>query len=272
MLLRSSGQVVPGNTLFKSLMFGFFLNNLLPARAGDIARGAALKAVEKTPMGISLSTIVIERAMDMFTLALMLSAGAMLVSRSSIMLTVAAAALAIALLLVMMLITAYKYETFISRKLEKRFPAVSGFLTSMKEGLYKMYYNPGSLALSIAISLPVWVLEVSGVYIAAMAIGYRISFPLAIVAGITSFVGLTIPVTPGGIGVYEVTMVGVFALFGIPIATGMSLALVDHFVRTSVLFVFGAISTIHLGFASRAYFAEKKGQKVKSTSFDIKGE
>lgn len=257
-LLRTSGHVVPRSILFKCLMFGFFLNFFLPARAGDIARGGALKATGKTPMGISLSTIVIERAMDMLTLALLLGAGAMFVTRSGTMLAVAGAALVIALLLVLVLAFAYKYDRFISRKLGKRFPAISGFMSTMKEGLYKMYDNPGALVLSVAISIPVWLLEISGIYIAAKAIGYSIPFSLAAVAGITSFLSLTIPVTPGGIGVYEGTMVGVFVLFGIPVTTGISLALVDHFVRASVTLIFGMISTIHLGFASRAYFAEAR--------------
>jgi hypothetical protein len=93
---------------------------------------------------------------------------------------------------------------------------------------------------------------------AAMAIGYNIPFSLAAVAGITSFLAQTIPLTPAGIGVYEGTMAGVFVLFGIPRSTGFSLALVDHFVRASVTIIFGMISTIHLGFASRAYFAEAR--------------
>lgn len=255
-LLRTSGYAVPRDILFKSLMFGFLLNYFIPARAGDIARGAALKATEKTPMGISLSTIVIERAMDMFTLAFLLGAGAMLVSRNSTMIMVAEAALAIAFLLVVMLIFAYRYDAFISRKLGKRFPAISGFMTAMKEGLYKIYSNPSALMLAVAISIPVWLFEISGIYIAALAIGYKIQFALATVAGITSFIAQTIPITPGGIGIYEGTMVGVFALFGIPLLKGISLTLVDHFVRASVTLIFGMISTVHLGFASRAYFAD----------------
>lgn len=254
-LLRTSGYVVPRDTLFKSLMFGFFLNYLIPARAGDIARGAALKATEKTPMGISMSTIVIERAMDMFVLALMLAGSAMLVSGSGTMLILTIGTLAVAFLLVVLLAFVYKYDAFISRKLGNRIPSIQGFMSTMKEGLYRIYSNPSALILSTAISVPVWLFEISGIYIAAMAIGYKIQFPLAAVAGITSFLGQTIPVTPAGIGVYEGTMVGVFTLFEIPLSTGVSLALVDHFVRASVTIIFGMVSMVHLGFASRRYFA-----------------
>ncbi len=260
-LLRTSGNVVPRDILFKSLMFGYLLNYFLPARAGDIARGAALKYTEKTPMGISLTTIVIERAIDMFMLALLLGAGAALLSGSGTVFTLALASLVIAVLLVMLLFLSYKYGAFISEKLGKRIPSISGFINTMKVGLGRLYSNPNALFLSIILSLPVWFFELSGTYLAARAIGYPISFSLASVAGITSFLSQTIPVTPAGIGIYEGTMAGVFVIFGIPLSIGISLALVDHFVRASVIFIIGTISTIHLGFASRTYFVERRKRK-----------
>jgi uncharacterized protein (TIRG00374 family) len=218
-------------------------------------------------MGISLTTIVIERAIDMLTLAFLLGAGALLLSSSGTVMTLAVVSLAIALLLVMLLLIFYKYGRFISEKLGKRIPSISGFINIMKEGLDRLYSNPSAIFLSIIISLPVWFFEISGTYLAARAIGYPISFSLATVAGITSFLSQTIPVTPAGIGVYEGTMAGVFVIFGIPLSMGISLALVDHFVRASVIFIFGMISTIHLGFASRTYFVER-GNKNEVDSIE----
>ena len=262
-LLRTSGYTVPANILFKSTMFGFLLNYLLPARAGDIARGAALKATRKIPMGISLSTLVIERSLDTFTLGLMLGGTAVLLSKTSSMIALSMAAFAIAFLLMAALFLTYKYDNIISKMLGKRFPEISGFMGAMKEGLYKTYSNPNALLVSGALSIPVWIFEISGVYIAAIAIGNKITFLQATLAGITSFFALTIPVTPGGIGVHEGAMAGVLALLGIPIATGISLALVDHFIRGSVTVVFGMISAIHLGFASRGHFVQAKKASKK---------
>ena len=260
-LLRTSGFVIPRDIIFKSLMFGFFMNYLIPARVGDIARGAAIKATEKIPMGISLTTIVIERAMDMLALAFLLGVGTMLVSRMG-SLILSAVALGGALLLVLVLLFAYKFDNLFSRVLGKKFPAITGFMSTMKEGLYKLYDNPSALVLSVVISVPIWLLEISGIYIAALAIGYKIPFSLATVAGITSFLAQTIPITPAGIGVYEGAMVGVLSVFEVPVSKAMSLTLVDHFVRGSVIFILGMISTIHLGFASRSYFLERKKNSV----------
>lgn len=252
---------MPRDTLFKSLMFGYLLNYFLPARAGDLARGAVLKTTEKIPMSISLPTIVIERAMDMFTLAVLLGLSAVLLSKSSTVITLAGISFAIAVLLILLLFLASKFDLLISRKLGKRIPAISGFLATMKEGIGKMFDNPSAMILSLVISLPVWFFEISGTYLAARAIEYPISFSLATVAGITAFISQTIPVTPAGIGVYEGTMAGVFGLFGVPLSIGISLALVDHFVRASVTLIFGMIATVHLGFASRAYFVNREKNK-----------
>ena len=60
-ILRSAGHVVPRDMIFRCIMFGWLLNYLLPARIGDIARGFALKTTEEKPLGMSLSTIVLER-------------------------------------------------------------------------------------------------------------------------------------------------------------------------------------------------------------------
>lgn len=255
-LVRISGYEVSKDILFKSLMFGFFLNLFLPARAGDIARCAALKSTQKIPMGISLSTIVIERAMDMFILALLLIIGMMFLPKNKALSNLAGISVIIAFLLIGGLIFINRYDKFIFGKFEKKFPIISIFIKSMKEGAKKMYYNPIALFYSIVLSFPVWVFEIFGTYLAAKAIGSEISVSLAMVVGITSFLSQTIPLTPAGIGIYEGTMAGVFELFGISLTTGISIALVDHFMRVTFTIIFGVISTIYLGPASRACFLE----------------
>ena len=49
-------------------------------------------------------------------------------------------------------------------------------------------------------------------------------------------------------------------LFSVPSAMGMSIALVDHFARGLVIYVFGLIATIHIAFASRWYFRKNRGK------------
>jgi hypothetical protein len=48
-------------------------------------------------------------------------------------------------------------------------------------------------------------------------------------------------------------------LFSVPSATGMSIALVDHFARGLVIYVLGLVATIHIAFASRWFFKKSRG-------------
>lgn len=59
---------IPTPRLYGPMMIGFAFNNILPARAGEVARPLALYKQEKVPLGAGFSTILIERLVDVFTL------------------------------------------------------------------------------------------------------------------------------------------------------------------------------------------------------------
>lgn len=63
---------VPAHRLFNPLMIGFGFNNVLPARAGEVARPYALMKQEKIPFTAGLSTIVAERLVDILSLLVLL--------------------------------------------------------------------------------------------------------------------------------------------------------------------------------------------------------
>jgi hypothetical protein len=256
-ILHASGYIVPKSSLFKAIMFGFFLNYLLPARAGDVARGVALKTTEDVPFSIAFSSIVIERAMDMITLALLLGAGIFLTGSGGV-LALAGVSIALGLLLVAGLVFVYRFEDFTVRLLEKRFNFIEPFIKRMKEGLYALAHNPSAILAGMLLSAPVWLFEVAGIYLAARAVHYSISYAVSVVSGITAFLALTIPVTPAGLGVHEASITALLSLYQVPEHIGMSIALVDHLARAVITVVFGVVSAVHIGFASRSFFREQK--------------
>jgi len=254
-LLRTSGYTIPKDAIFKCLMFGWFLNYLVPARLGDVARGIALKTTERTPLSVGLATIVVERAMDMAILAVLLVPAVAVLGRSKfIFLEVFAVGVIIAL--VVSLILVYKFDHVFVRMLKKRYASVAESMKLLKQAIKEIYDNPYAIALCLGISLPVWLFEVVSIYFAAKALDFDISFSIAVISGVVAFIAQTIPLTPAGIGVHEGSIASVLALFGIPLDAGLSIALLDHFARGLVIYLFGALSTIHIGFASREYFKE----------------
>lgn len=258
-LLRTSGFRVHRDTVFKCIMFGWLLNSLLPARIGDVARGMALKTTENTPLGISLSTIVIERAMDMLTLALMLMTAIFIVAGSSApLLSIAIGAIVVTIGLVLGLIALYKYNHVILNRLGSRFEELGKGIPVLKAGLRNIYGNPQAIILCLILSVPVWLFEVSSIYFSARALHFELIPSMAMLSGIVAFIAQAIPTTPAGIGVHEASIAGVLMLFGVSATTGTAIALVDHFVRILVIYVVGMISAVHIGFDSRKYFRNNR--------------
>ena len=256
-LLRSAGYVFPKDTIFRCIMFGWLLNYVLPARVGDVAGGVALKSTEGAPLGMSLSTIVLERAIDMITLAFLLGVSASLFfPKRFLMLEVIAIGIAVVLLLLLFLI--YKFDYLIVNKLKNRFPSIKESIPLLKQGLDKLYKNPQAIVLCLFLSVPIWLFEISSLYFAAKAINFGLPFSLATVSGIAAFIAQVLPLTPAGIGIHEASITGILALFGISPGIGTSIALVDHFARGIIIYIFGLISAIHIAFASRVYFKRRE--------------
>jgi uncharacterized protein (TIRG00374 family) len=269
-LLRTSGHRIHVDTGFKCIMFGWFINYLLPLRIGDIARGFTLKTTEGTPLSIGLSTIVIERAMDMFTLAVILMASIFLMTSNVELFEIALISLLVSIALIIGIFIIYKYEHVLVRVLGSRFIQLDGSISEFKKGVSNLSSNPQAILLCIILSMPIWLFELLCIFFSARAIHLDLSIGLTVVAGITAFVMQAIPTTPAGIGVHEGTIAGVLMLFGINASIGTSIALVDHFARGAVIFIFGAISAIHIGFESRPYFTGVKHKDEKTLDVEPK--
>ena len=263
-LLRSAGYVYPRDTLFKCLMFSWFLNYIVPARLGDVARGVALKMTAKAPLGMTLSTIVIERILDLVTLALFLLIASGLFYNESFVYIEAGVIVIVATLLCLLLVI-YKYDQKIVALFEHRIPSIQQSVALLKDGLDNISRNPQAMVLCFALSIPVWFLEIVSIFFAAKSVGFELPFASAAIAGVVAFTAQALPVTPAGLGIHEASIVGILLLFSVPNAIGLSIALIDHFARGAVIIIFGLIATVHIGFASRWFFKEKQDFQERTT-------
>src|SRR5918912_1146960 len=63
---------VKTSTLFRALVVGFTVNNLLPLRMGEIARAYLLARWCKIPYGATVASLLVERVLDGLSLAMLL--------------------------------------------------------------------------------------------------------------------------------------------------------------------------------------------------------
>lgn len=252
MLLKISGQNAPFGIVHKNLVFGFFMNYLIPARAGDIIRTLTLKATTGIPAGISLTTIVIERIIDMTIITLLLILSLSMIPASSTTTAISITSLFIVVVLITILCLVYALNS----KLATRFPKHESFIQSTKTTIQSMF-TP-MFALPFLISIPLWIIEFSTIYLISKSIGLDIPYFVTTTAGITAALAQTVPVTVGNIGIYEATMTGFLSLFGVPASTGFTISVIDHSIRIIILVVLGIIATVHIAFLSRNYFRKSK--------------
>lgn len=256
-LLRTAGHLASRGDVFRSIAFGWFVNFLLPARAGDAARGLALKTTADVPFGVATGLVVVERVLDMAVLG-----GTMLVVAGLFLRTqraewLAAGAFAIAAVLLLGLVAVTVLDDRVADRLRGRFPTVEEGLAELKRALVRTAGNPWALALALLLSVPVWTAEVSTIYFSARAVGVDLGSVATVTTAVAAFLAQAVPVTPAGIGTYEATITAVLSLFGVAPGEATALALADHFTRVGLVYVVGAICAVHIGFRSRAYFREK---------------
>ncbi|WP_052367947.1 flippase-like domain-containing protein [Haloferax sp. ATB1] len=265
-LLRSAGDIASRGGVFRSIMTGWFVNFILPARAGDAVRALSLKSTEDVPVSVSGGLIVVERALDMITLGVAMITISLLfvdVPRSDYL---AASAFAIAAILVVGLVVLSFGSGHLVERFGDRFPSLAGGIRSLNRMLHRLMRNPYALVLSTFLSAPVWLLEVSTIYFSGRALGLDLTSVATVTTAVGAFVAQAVPLTPAGIGTYEATITAILSLFGVSNQVAMTLGLVDHFVRVAVVYVVGAICTVHIGFRSRAYFRQRSEQVDGRTS------
>lgn len=256
-LLRTAGHLASRADVFRSITFGWFVNFLLPARAGDAARGLALKTTAEVPFGVATGLVVVERVLDMTVLGVaMLVVGAVFLRTQRVEL-LALGAFGIAAVLLLGLVAVVVLDHRIADRLRERFPSIEEGLVELDLAMRRTAANPWALSLALMLTVPVWAAEVSTIYFSARAVGIDLTSVATVTTAIAAFLAQAVPVTPAGIGTYEATIAAVLSVFGISTGEATALALADHFARVGLVYVIGAISTVHIGFRSRMYFRDE---------------
>jgi uncharacterized protein (TIRG00374 family) len=224
--------------LFGSLNVAYFLNNLLPLQVGDIGRGYLLSEIGGLSMTRTLSTILVERVLDVLTLLGMLLLLALFIdippevrapslvlaavfSTLGVMIVAVSTRRAVALSLARRLV-AFAPASSRPKLLSMADSAVDGFaaVTQKRAAL-------SILLLSAAVWLSTGLVVFTGVEAFSLGLGYGAALFLVVA---TTF-GFFVPSTPGSFGVYHAIVTAVLVnVFDIDKESAVSFALVVHLV------------------------------------------
>jgi uncharacterized protein (TIRG00374 family) len=218
--------------LYPVVIIGLMANNLIPARAGELARAYVLGQRERISKTTSLGTIAVDRLFDGVTLIpMMLIVAAFAGNEASFDVpllgdlnfeqlgVVMAVLFGVALAVLFWLALSSRGRSLLHNTIARMLPAplqprVEKLLDSFFEGLQALR-NPIDLALAWLMSLSSWMLEATMYYIIARAFG--IDEPYYVFLLLTAAANLAIAViaSQGGVGPFELVVSETVIAFGV---------------------------------------------------------
>jgi glycosyltransferase 2 family protein len=241
---------------FGILMLGYFLNNVLPARAGELARVALMQKQHGVPAAGTLATLFAERVVDGVVLA---AIGWWAIERALGLDLPWLRTLSIlfAVLFVLLLVAASQQARIVrwigehQTGLVRRVPAV------LRRQLGTSFQHLGALASVggllrvLGLTLVVWSLEAGMYYGVARAFDVALSGPaLAGFVAVVNFASLA--PTPGGLGAVELAGVSLLVQCGLAKPTAFAVVSAQHALQYLLCAVFGLWFMPRLGFWRRA--------------------
>jgi uncharacterized protein (TIRG00374 family) len=219
--------------LFRALLVGYMGNNLLPLRAGEIVR-IYVASRHGPRFWTTFATVVVERVLDGLALGLLVGGVLLVVAvpgelRWSILLFLGVDLVGI-LVLVLIAVAPNAsralIETFFHRIgwLERRMLSMLGTMTEGLRGLraprHVIPITLYSVGIWFFLALSVW----TGLHAA------HLDLPLAAAWTVLAFLGLgvSLPSSPGFVGVIQAATVLALALFAVPRAEALSFSLLLH--------------------------------------------
>lgn len=252
---------VPFAPLWRSTAIGMMVNNVVPARAGEIARAFALTRETQIPFPSSLASLAVDRVFDALTV-LLLASVAMLDPSFPANATIAGQPLsswatgsgilviiAMAGLYSLVFFPAYLVRLFelFARKVA---PAIEEkgrtALLSFSKGL-SVLRNPAHFLAVLAWAILHWLVNALGFWIGMKAVGIDIPYSAVLFIQALIALGVAVPSAPGFFGLFEKLAVVSLALFAVGAPAATSWAIGYHILSFIPITVIGAFYFVRLG-------------------------
>jgi len=255
---------------------GLFAGNFSPMRtAGEVLNAVAGKKINGITLSEGLSAGLTERFFDGVIVAVLLILCAFLLPKVRLIAIMGGLA-SLGLLVVIYLINwredtslwIYNRVHSILRFLPISEEVVENFYQKFTEGLRSMieytktFSSFQNLLVVFILTAVSWLLECVRLYVVFVAFNVEINFVAIIIIFLLANIIGIVSALPGGIGSIELSLTGLFVLFGVPSAVGGSIAMVDR------LASFWVVSALGIIFAS--YYAKDILDEIKGYTLGLK--
>ena len=261
MLRDTSGARLPLTPLWRAVAVGFMANNLLPARAGEVARAWIVSRAAPVRVSTALASIVVERVIDALVLVSLLVIALLAptlpddaaVGGISLRRLAFVTGAGFAALLLICIAVVWRPEPWLAlmravgrRVLPARFAVkLDDIGLGLVAGL-AFLRAPGRLPGVIGWSFAVWLVNAASFWLGFRALHLDLPFESALLLqGLIAF-GVAIPSAPGFFGIFEAITIVALGFYGVGKDHAVSYAVSYHISTFIPITILGLLALARL--------------------------
>ncbi len=233
-LLMPAKREVRLRSTVSVLIIGLMVNNLFPAKMGELARAYLMGEKEGLPKTLCFSTVMVEHLLDILVLMIYLLVLMPLVSLPPWLRTsgtaVGLSALGLIVLLFFLVRREEKFLAWIGRLLVRMSPRLGDKILKLLENLLQgmRVVNGRYILYAFAFLLAMWTTVFVVGYLQMAAFGLFLPFTAPIMVIVFMAFGKIIPSSPGGIGTLHYLILVVLMSFGVSKEVALGCAILMH--------------------------------------------
>jgi len=249
-LFGSQRDNLPRSRYFNATAIGYLITNIFPLRLGEVARIFFIARDKKQTYGMAVSTVVVEKVLDVLVvlgiLIVIVMSGSLPVPDWARQGAVVSGVMFGGALVVMLILVWQRGLVLrLAQAVLSKIPRLDtgkwvGVVGHMLDGFAVL--QPGRpLVMVMFWSIAGWLCSALTFYLSLKAFVPEATFTYALFATVVTTFVLLLPATPGGIGTLWYGIQRALVVFGIAEAVGLSFAIAFHVMELIVMNVLGVI-------------------------------
>jgi len=262
---------VPWNTVFHIQNIGYLLSTILPLRIGDVARAVLIGNVPPITVARGLSTIVVERLLDMLFIIALLPFTLARVEQLPDWMRAGAQGMGLMAIIgiVVLVIAANQRERAVrlAEAILEHIPflntaAWTARVDSFLAGLDSLT-RPKDAVVLLLLTVATWTPIVLAYYAMLLAVNLEPSLAMAAFVVCAAAFSVALPSSPGQIGVFHAGVIAALQVWGQPAAQAASFAFIYHILNTAIMISFGVVGIFFTGSTFRQVVDSTRSFRVR---------
>jgi hypothetical protein len=244
---------LPWSTYLRMVVASIAINNVIPGRPGEVARGYWLARALRIAQGRALSTVFLDRSCDVVVLAVALAAAYPFVPHSAWLSRVVLGGALFGAALLMLVLAARLWIALggsPTRWFRIRGSWVGRQAYALTHGTASAA-NRRTLALAYALTVASWCTWALAAWLVARSIGIHLSVVEVVFVTAVINLGAAVPSSPGFIGTFQWLSVASLGLFGVGRTSAFAFSILMHAIWYVPTTVAGGILAIRSGLSWR---------------------